>query len=56
MIYFLAFILIVTFVTRQKLLRMLAEERETNKDLVDSILTREKPKTGLKRKLNRKEK
>ncbi len=39
--YFLAFVLLGTFIAKRKLLRMLDDETKNNKNLIDSILAEE---------------
>ena len=44
MIYFLAFVLLATFIARKKLIRMLNKEIEANNDLIDLVTTKRKPR------------
>jgi len=42
--YFLAFVLLATFIARKKLLRMLENESRADKDMTDSVLPKDKPR------------
>ncbi|HZK56914.1 MAG TPA: hypothetical protein VFD17_01285 [Clostridia bacterium] len=42
--YFLAFVLLATFIARRKLVRMLNKEIEANNDLIDLVTIKRKPR------------
>lgn len=42
--YFLAFVLLATFIARRKLIRMLNRQIQSNNDLVDLVTIKKKPR------------